>query len=72
MRGAATLSANLEAEREAAGLYRRLATLRTDVPMTETVGDLEWRGARRPAFEKLCEVYGSTRLAQRVDRWMDR
>ena len=71
MRGAATLSTNLEAHREALGLYRQLATLREDVPLTESVEDLAWRGVRRGEFERLCEAYGNRRLAERVQRWIE-
>lgn len=71
VRGAATLSASLEANREALGLYRRLATLREDVPLRESVADLEWRGAHRADFERLCESYGSRRLVERVERWIE-
>jgi 5'-3' exonuclease len=70
VRGAATLARNLEANREALELYRRLATLREDVPLTESVDDLEWRGAHRAVFESLCESLGNRRLPERVDRWI--
>jgi len=40
VRGAASLAENLRARREDALLYRRLATLRTDVPLVEAVDDL--------------------------------
>ena len=41
----AELSATLARERDRALLFRTLATLRTDVPLTERVDDLEWTGA---------------------------
>jgi 5'-3' exonuclease len=41
---AASLAATLARDRELARLFRRLATLRTDVPVFDTVDDLEWRG----------------------------
>jgi 5'-3' exonuclease len=41
---AATLAATLTRDRELALLFRHLATLRTDVPVFESVDDLEWRG----------------------------
>ena len=40
------LAATLARERDRALLFRTLATLRTDVPLTERVDDLEWHGAR--------------------------
>ncbi|HTJ82853.1 MAG TPA: 5'-3' exonuclease H3TH domain-containing protein [Polyangiaceae bacterium] len=44
VRGAARLAETLRDQREHAMLFKDLATLRLDVPMTETVADLEWRG----------------------------
>ena len=38
------LAENLAAQREEALLYRRLTTLRADVPLLESLDDLEWRG----------------------------
>ena len=46
VRGADRLAATLVERQEEALLYKRLATLRLDVPLTESLGDLEWRGAR--------------------------
>ena len=63
------LAAALRAGREQALLYRRLATLRTDVPLAETLVDLEWRGARRPELESLCHTIGAPELLERVRRW---
>ncbi len=53
IRGAARLGAALESGRADALLYRTLATLRDDVPLTENVDDLEWRV---PPGEKLSEL----------------
>ena len=41
---ASSLAATLTRNRELARLFRRLATLRTDVPVFESVDDLAWRG----------------------------
>ncbi|MBM3778759.1 MAG: flap endonuclease [Acidimicrobiia bacterium] len=41
---AAALSATLNENRELAELFRTLATLRTDVPVFESVDELEWKG----------------------------
>jgi 5'-3' exonuclease len=65
---AARLSENLRAGMQDALLFRKLATLRRDVPITETVHDLEWRGAR-PELRKLCESLGATTIPARVTRW---
>ena len=70
-RGAAALAASLRTRREELALYRTLATLREDVPLTETIGDLEWRGARRPELETLCRELGDNRLPARVRRWLE-
>ena len=46
------LSQTLEQERDRALLFRDLATLREDIPLFDTVDDLQWRGPT-PAFEPL-------------------
>jgi 5'-3' exonuclease len=50
--GASKLSATLARERENALLFRTLATLRTDIPLFESVDELEWKGPT-PAFEAI-------------------
>ncbi len=50
-------------------LYRTLATLRTDVPLTEDLGDLEWRGVRRDEFGALCDRLGFGAVRDRPHRW---
>lgn len=54
--GAGTLAATLAREWDQAVLFRRLATLRTDIPLFEDVEELRWKGPT-PAFDVL-----STRL----------
>ena len=54
VRGAPALAANLRGLREASLLYRKLATLRTDVPLAESLDDLRWRGPRLPELQELC------------------
>jgi 5'-3' exonuclease len=66
VRGASALAASLAAARGEVGLYRELATLRTDAPLEETLGDLEWKGADRPALEALCRELGDDELVDRV------
>lgn len=41
---AASLAATLARERDRARLFRQLATLRTDVPVFDSIDDLQWRG----------------------------
>lgn len=51
---APSLSATLNRDRDRALLFRQLATLRTDVPVFESVDELEWRGptAALPALRR--------------------
>lgn len=66
VRGAATLAKNLGTRCEDALLYRRLATLRTDVPIDESLNELRWRGPERSALEALCEEIGERTLLERI------
>jgi 5'-3' exonuclease len=68
-RGAGSIAASLEEHREAALLYRTLATLRTDVPLDETLDDLRWRGVRRREYQELCGELGFGRLMDLPHRW---
>ena len=68
VRGAERLASTLAERREEALLYKRLATLRVDVPLRESLADLEWRGAR-PELRDLCERIGFTDFPARVRRW---
>ncbi len=65
---AASLSISLEQHREEALLYRKLATLRTDVPLAEKLDDLEWRGALA-RLKTLCAELDADSIAERVTRW---
>lgn len=71
VRGAKSLAENLAGMREEAALYKRLATLRTDVPLAETVDDLEWKGADRPALEALLAKLGAENLMSRIRRFRE-
>lgn len=62
------LSDTLQAQMTDALLFRRLSTLRHDVPLHETVADLEWRGAR-PELKQICQQLGEKTLPDRVTRW---
>lgn len=57
VRGGDKLSRTLETHRAQAALYRRLATLRTDVPLAEPLAALEWR-AVHPQFGEWCREVG--------------
>ena len=63
------LAERLQAHQEEALLYRRLATLRYDVPLHEQLADLEWRGAH-PGLKRLCAELGSETFPARVPRWV--
>jgi 5'-3' exonuclease len=69
VRGAKSLAENLNATRDDALLYKRLATLREDVPLAESVSDLEWRGAHRDALAAVAEKIGAGRTIERVERF---
>jgi 5'-3' exonuclease len=66
VRGARRLHQNLGAHWEQALLYRRLTTLRLDVPITEGLDDLKWRGPGSN-FAALCQELGVPDLPSRVD-----
>ncbi len=69
VRGAARLADNLFANLPVAFLYRYLARLRRDVPLTETIAQLEWPGVHREPFEALCDELGFAGLRDRPHRW---
>ena len=54
----------LGASRDAALLFKRLATLRTDAPLFADVDELEWRGPT-PAFAAWADRTGDARLLER-------
>ena len=63
------LAENLKAHQEEAILFRRLATLRLDVPIKEKLGDLQWRGAREE-LRGICQEMGAKTLPERIPRWI--
>ena len=71
VRGAATLSRNLEQMRGEALLFRTLATLRTDVPLPQDLDDMAYRGAHRERLHDLCARIEDTRFEARVGQWRD-
>lgn len=64
LRGAARLCDNLNAERDLALLFRRLATAVTSVPVG-SVEDWRWTGPTDD-FPAVCDELGSPRLAERA------
>ena len=68
-RGAQKLAATLAAHRDDALLFKRLATLRTDAPVHESLSDSAWRGAK-PELRRIASELGfGDELLERVPRW---
>jgi 5'-3' exonuclease len=63
------LAESLRVHQEDVLLYRRLATLRQDVPLQERMANLEWRGAYH-RLKRLCGELGDDKLPERVPRWI--
>jgi 5'-3' exonuclease len=64
VRGAPALASSLASARPAAELYRTLARLRFDVPLTESLDDLRWRGPNVELLGAFCERIGDKRLLE--------
>jgi 5'-3' exonuclease len=71
VRGGEKLAAVLNENQDLAYLYRELTTLRLDVPIDETLADLEWRGVPHPRFESFCASVGFDPDSIRVHRWAE-
>ena len=69
VRGGAKLAATLVERRDDVLLYRDLTTLRFDVPLTETLEDLEWRGVKKDQFLELCQELGFEGVQERPHKW---
>jgi 5'-3' exonuclease len=65
---ATTLLENLQKNYKDALLFRELSTLRTDVPLKETLADLKWQGAT-PRLRKVCKELGSESILERIKKW---
>jgi 5'-3' exonuclease len=68
VRGADRLAATLKSERERALLYRTLTRLVTDVPLPESLRELEWRGVPSLGFDEWCARFGATRALASAPR----
>jgi 5'-3' exonuclease len=66
---AVSLAGSLASRAEEARLYKRLATLRLDVPLKERLADLEWKGAKK-RLKELCREWGDQRIPDRVKKWL--
>lgn len=71
VRGAETLSKNLNDARGIVGLYKDLAQLRTDVPIPQNLEALRWKGANRELLGDLCARLEYDRFPDRVPRFSD-
>ena len=71
VRGGSALAQNLAGARPQAALYKELATLRLDVPIRESLPELQWRGARREELEKLSAEIGMSNVVERVGRFRE-
>ena len=71
VRGAPALASSLVEHLADALLYKDLATLRLDVPISESLADLEWRGVRREDYNALCAEMGFSSLLDLPHRWAD-
>lgn len=69
LRGADALIETLKSARAEVELYRRLATLRTDVPLAEGLDELAYRGASRASLPAFCGEIGAETVLERVTLW---
>ncbi len=65
---ASSLTGSLTQRHEEALLFRRLSTLRTDVPLKEELSDLKWQGAWEN-LNKTCKKLGDEQLPKRIPHW---
>ncbi|MCC7119577.1 MAG: hypothetical protein IT310_13715 [Anaerolineales bacterium] len=65
---ATTLLENLNANYQDVLLFRELSTLREDVPLKESLKDLEWKGATEK-FKRVCVELREGRIVERVKKW---
>jgi 5'-3' exonuclease len=72
VRSAAKLNAVLRDQFELALLFRRIATVETDAPVSASVDEMRWTGpADAAAFQALCERFDAQRLAGRIGQVAD-
>ena len=69
VRGADKLASTLQEAQDVVYLYRELTTLRLDVPLEETLSDLEWKGVPAARFNEFCDKQGFDTESIRVERW---
>jgi 5'-3' exonuclease len=64
----ASLAESLAQRREEALLYKKLSTLRADVPLQEKLADLKWQGAYKRLMT-FCHELGDEKIPLRIPRW---
>ena len=69
VRSAEKLAATLVAAMDDALLFRELTTLRLDVPLSESLEDLEWKGVPEARFKEFCARFGVEPDSINVHRW---
>jgi 5'-3' exonuclease len=66
LRSALRLASSLAEHRQEAALFKVLATLRADAPVSPDVDALQWRGPR-PTFAAIADAIGAAGLATRIE-----
>ena len=66
VRGAARLASTLANRRELAVLFRRIATVDRDAPISDTIDELEWTGPRE-SFKEMVERLDSPGLLRQAE-----
>lgn len=69
VRGAARLVETFAAGYDDALLYRELAVLASDVPLSQDLADLEFRGVPREVFLAMCDRLDVSTLRERPSTW---
>ncbi|MBB6522340.1 5'-3' exonuclease [Pseudoteredinibacter isoporae] len=68
LRGAKGLGSKLEEHLEQVAMAKTLATIVCDIPLVDSINDLDWRTADIDALEAFCAEQGFSRLASRVNK----
>ena len=68
VRGRLALCTALNQARAQAALYEQLATLRTDVPLTESLDELQWQGPHWAELEAVCRELKAPDVIERVTK----
>lgn len=72
VRGAGKLALTLRENFEDALLFRRIATVDLDAPVSRSVDDMAWRGPQA-GFDEACDAIGAERQCQRAHQlWEER